>query len=433
MFRRPPFLLLFLVVFQPALAGNWRQGLESIDAARDTLFKERHPGFVTRPLSEQSVDIIGGRTYGIDKRAATLEEKEVICKSIIRTAVMHPRMHFFEQKYALAHVTDDRYYAHLTACYIVDTAVQLLEGQSERAPLALNLYTYFQRMLAYKGTPLQTLVGEALATQVLSVLERYTQADYQRLLTDHFIQWYQDVTASYPQDRAQYGIKMDVLPPPRDGCASLEISYKKARDKQENVKFKLAISDAYRVFGSQRATRDTFTFESKLGKEFSELPVKYFLSVSRFDAIWDLFEHASFSQEKTDRDTLGSFFYDHWRSYMEKISRVPPRLADYILRRVIILVRQAKAWNEAHKDPNLRCTELEAYAEAALGQALYRRVDEKALSHEARVALYDESLQLLRHALSLGYEHATVNLSIVALDYKAYLLRQADPRTRTGL
>lgn len=230
MLLRIPFMLLLLFFCQSAQAASWREDLGEIDAKRNVLFKELQPGFVIRPLSEQSAAIVGGHSkHGIDyERVATLEEREMAYKSMMRTAVMHSRTHFFEQNYALTPVTDERYYGHLTACYFVDTATQMLEGPNgitTVSALAQNLNTYFQRMLNYKDTALRMLVDETVATKVLGVLGRYTQSDYQTLLTDKFVAWYQDVTASYPQDRAKYGIKMDVLPPLPSEEQVLDISF----------------------------------------------------------------------------------------------------------------------------------------------------------------------------------------------------------------
>lgn len=90
-----------LVAFQLGQA-DWLQELKDVNTQRAVLFKEQQPGFVIRPLSNKASAIVGGSRYGIDyKRSATLKEREVLYKSLMQTASMHQRTHFFEQPYAL--------------------------------------------------------------------------------------------------------------------------------------------------------------------------------------------------------------------------------------------------------------------------------------------------------------------------------------------
>lgn len=223
--------LLFALFIQSGEAG-WRQGLETVDIKRDALFQDQHPGITIKPLSMQTVDIIGGKTYGVDyERSASPEEREVICKSIMRTAVMHQRMHFFDHPYALPEkgVKDGRYYDHLTACYIVHTATQILEGPNAVTTiegLVKNLFSYFQTALSYRETALRTLADAEMARRILDVLGRYTQSNYQNLITGQFVEWYKEVISPYPQGRGKYGIKMDELPLPSHQTKVLEVTFR---------------------------------------------------------------------------------------------------------------------------------------------------------------------------------------------------------------
>lgn len=221
-FKGRVLFLFFLWIFtlQPGQAA-WRQELESINTQRESLFKEQHPGFVIKPLSEQAVEIVGGRKYGIDySRSATPDERKVIYTSLIQTAIMHPRDQFFEySSYAPKEeaIRDPLYYGHLTVCYIIDTATRILEdpnGITAVFELAQTLFSYFQVVLSYKETALRLFgISDEQASNVLQTLETYTQTRYQSLLTDQFINWYQAVNASAPEERIKYGMRMDVLPP----------------------------------------------------------------------------------------------------------------------------------------------------------------------------------------------------------------------------
>lgn len=73
--------LLCLIVCQTGQA-DWRRELEGINTQREVLFKELQPGFAIRPLSKQSTEIIGGKTYGINYlRTASDREREIIYTS----------------------------------------------------------------------------------------------------------------------------------------------------------------------------------------------------------------------------------------------------------------------------------------------------------------------------------------------------------------
>lgn len=211
-------------------AADWRHDLEDVNTKRDALFKEQQPGLVLRPLSEKSSAVISGETYGIAyERPASSEDKRIIYASLIQTAIMHPRDHFFEQPLAEKEIKDARYYGHITACYIVHTATQILEGANQPLTvggLSQNLATYFQRLLSYKETALQTLsLDKKVSGKILDEVARYDQVSYQRLLTENFVSWYQGISSQYYKDRGRYGIKMGDLPPPPAKKRILDVTF----------------------------------------------------------------------------------------------------------------------------------------------------------------------------------------------------------------
>lgn len=213
-------LMCFCLLALQTGRADWLHDLKKVDTQRDSLFNKLEPGFLIRPLSARSTDIVA-KHYA---RERTLIEKGALYESLVRTAIMHPRTHFFEHSRALMPVED------LTACYIIHTATQILEGANsvKTIPeLAKNLLSYFQALLLNKETALQTLVADKdLISKILEVLATHyvTESDYRKLLTDEFINWYQGVSTSCPKERLRNGIRLENLPPP--ARETLEITFR---------------------------------------------------------------------------------------------------------------------------------------------------------------------------------------------------------------
>lgn len=268
--------IVYILVFQ-SVDARWHEELKLLNAERESCVKNLELGFVIKPLNEQSIDIITGKKYRISyKRRVTGTERETIYKTIMETTIGQ-RMNFFEQNYDFSkRGAEPRYYAHLTACYIIHTATQILEGPQPITTvdaLAKSLFAYFHRVLLYKASALQTFgVEKGVTTKILDMLERYSEARYKRLLTDKFIDWYIEVKELYPKTQPSYGINMDELPAAH-GAEGLTKSYDEKivplRFKQEltipDCRRALAISDVYRVLGEESATEDVFNFEARFG------------------------------------------------------------------------------------------------------------------------------------------------------------------------
>jgi len=184
--------------------------VEGINRQRDALAKDLQPSMVLLPLTNQASQWVGHRGINFQlKRAPLLKERQLVAQTIARSCILHPHKTFFEHAYFLESkaAPQREYIAHLTALFINDVGVRILESLSILdAALKLgsrglfqHVQRFCQRLVENKDVALSPLTNDgALRVGILSELARYSAERYEKILTSNFIDWYKEIYNLHP-------------------------------------------------------------------------------------------------------------------------------------------------------------------------------------------------------------------------------------------